>query len=101
MLQARAAKSAEYYLTPDCPIDGEKIEARFGGKGSRYMGLKDFEVEPYLRLYKGLNPETGGKLTARMDANRIEATDFCYTVPKSVSLLIEVAGDKRVKDAVW
>lgn len=101
MIQARNAQSPEYYLTPDCPLEDGKLEARFGGKGARELGLAEFDEQAFLRLAKGLNPETGGKLTARLKADRIDATDFTLTVPKSVSVLIEVAGDERVKAALW
>src|SRR4051812_6905718 len=102
MLQARNAQSPEYYLTPDCPTEDGQIEARWGGKGSRLMGLGDeFGELSFLRLAKGLNPETGGKLTARLKENRKDATDLTMTVPKSVSTLIEVLQDDRVKAALW
>ena len=102
MLQARNAQSPAYYLTPDCPTEEGELEARWGGKGSLLMGLgEEFDQQAFLRLAKGLNPETGDRLTARLRANRIDATDFTITVPKSVSVLIEVAQDERVKDALW
>jgi len=102
LIYARAAQSPEYYLSPDCPTTDGKLEARWGGKGSKLLCLGDeFGTLSFLRLAKGLNPETGSQLTARLSSNRKEATDLSVTVPKSVSVLIEVERDQRVKDALW
>lgn len=106
MLAARAAKSPEYYLTPDCPMEGESIEARWGGKDAERLDLPvgksgEFGTLSFMRLAKGLNPESGSKLTARLKENRRDAIDLTVTVPKEVSLLIEVAQDERVKAALW
>ena len=87
MLQARSASAPEYYLTPDCPTEDGRIEARWGGKGSRLLGLGDeFDQAAFMRLARGLNPHTGDKLTARMKKDRIDGTDVTVTVPKSVSV---------------
>jgi hypothetical protein len=101
MFKAVAAREPEYYLERDCPIEGLKIEARYGGKGARLMGLGEFGELSFLRLAKGLNPETGSKLTARLKENRIDGTDYTFTVPKWIAAIIEVGGDERAKAAVW
>lgn len=101
MMQIRTAAAPEYYLAPDYQTEGSKIEARWGGKGSQMVGVSGpFGTLSFLRLAKGLNPETGGKLTARLKANRRAAWDVTITVPKSVSVLIEVAEDDGVKKAL-
>jgi TrwC relaxase len=103
MIKATNAASPEYYLTPDCPVEGQELEARWGGKGSKLLGLsgEPFGSLAFLRLAKGLNPETGDKLTARLKADRRDAMEVCVTVPKAVSILIEVMQDDRVKAALW
>jgi len=58
-----------------------------------------------LQLAGGQNPWTGEKLTARRHANsekqhRVAYIDLVIGVPKSVSLLSEIGGDKRIRKAV-
>jgi len=101
MMQIRPAAAPEYYLTPDYQTEGAKLEARWGGKGAAMVGVSEgFGTLSFLRLAKGLNPETGGKLTARLKENRRSAWDVSMTVPKAVSVLIEVAQDEGVKNAL-
>ncbi len=98
MIAFRPAREPEYYLARE----NGTFEARNGGKAVAMMGLTaEFKELTFLRLTKGLNPETGSKLTARLKSNRVEAMDVTFTVPKDVSLLIEVTGDERVKAALW
>jgi TrwC relaxase len=103
MINARPAQSPEYYLTPDCPTEDGQIEARWGGKDGRRLGLpeNEFGTLSFMRLAKGLNPETGSKLTARLSSGVKDRIDVCMTVPKSVSIAIEVMGDERAKKALW
>lgn len=102
MLDFNPAREPEYYLTPDYPTAEGELEVRTGGKASQMMGLSDgFTPLAFLRLSKGLNPETGGKLTARLRENRLAATDITANVPKPVSILIEVMEAEGVKEALW
>jgi conjugative relaxase-like TrwC/TraI family protein len=100
MMQIQPAAAPEYYLSPDYRTEGGKLEARWGGKGSRMLGQDEFGTLSFLRLSKGLNPETGTKLTARLKDNRRSAWDVTMTVPKSVSILIEVMEKADVKKAL-
>jgi conjugative relaxase-like TrwC/TraI family protein len=100
MMQIHTAASPEYYLTPDYQTEGNQIESAWGGRGAKMLGMDEFGPLSFLRLSKGLNPETGTKLTARLKENRRSAWDVSVTVPKSVSILIEVLGRDDVKDAL-
>lgn len=100
MMQIRTAAPPEYYLTPDYQTEGAKLEAQPFGHGSRLLGVEEFGPLSFLRLAKGLNPESGSKLTARLKESRRSAWDVSFTVPKSVSILIEVMERQDVKDAM-
>lgn len=102
MLRCNKAREPEYYLQPDCPTADGQIEVRQFGNAAKLLNIKDgFRPLEFLRLAKGLNPESGSQLTARLSKNRVEAMDVTVTVPKEVSFAIEVMQDKRVKDVLW
>lgn len=69
----------------------------WGGKGAELLRLAGTVVKKqFLALSTNRHPETGDRLTPRMKANRRPAYDFTFSVPKSVSVMFAVGGDKRL-----
>ncbi|MEI6493035.1 MAG: MobF family relaxase [Verrucomicrobiota bacterium] len=71
-----------------------------GGLAHRF-GLLGLPVtkEQFERLAKNLHPINGTPLTLRKKFNARSAYDFVFSMPKSVSTLALVTGDKRILDA--
>jgi conjugative relaxase-like TrwC/TraI family protein len=87
---------------PNYYLKEEGIErATFGGKGARLMGLPEgFDPTVYYRLFDGLNPYDGSRLTERArKTNARGAIDITITQPKPVSIIRHVMGDERVDKA--
>lgn len=87
--------SADYYLQEE----GYE-QSRFGGLGADLLGVDGFDYQTYMRLYRGLFPETGEQLTARPrreDAR--SAYDITVTLPKAATILRYVMGDGRIDGA--
>src|SRR5258708_5442708 len=81
-------KSSDYYA---------KELGVWGGKGAERLGLKgEVTREDFLALASNKVPGTEN-LTVRTKDKRTEGYDFCYSVPKSVSVYLALNGDRAVE----
>src|SRR2546430_732978 len=95
---AGAAKS--YYATADYYSEGQEIVGSWAGKGASRLGLEGtVDKLSFERLCDNLDPRTGKQLTVRTRSERTVGYDFTFSVPKSVSLLYAMSGDKDILSA--
>lgn len=103
---AQAAKSyyrealsrGEYYSNEK--ILDQEVVGQWGGLGADRLGLEgDVTKAAFERLCDNLHPSTGERLTPRTKDGRRVAYDLNFHVPKSVSLMLELAEDRRIVDA--
>src|SRR5260370_18468902 len=71
----------------------------WGGKGGELLGLPgDVNREDFVSLASNKTPGTKeGTLTVRTKDKRTAGYDFCFSVPKSVSVYLAHTGDKGVE----
>src|SRR5438552_4435616 len=98
--QDSAKAASRYYASADYYSEGQEIIGLWGGEGARLLGL-DGVVDQlaFERLCDNLDPRDGKQLTARTRADRTVGYDFTFSVPKSVSLLYAMSGDRQILDA--
>jgi conjugative relaxase-like TrwC/TraI family protein len=96
--QQDSAKDAKrYYATADYYSEGQELVGQWGGQGAARLGLEGTIDQIFFeRLCDNLNPRTGEPLTVRTRADRTVGYDFTFSVPKSVSLLYALSGDKDI-----
>ncbi len=85
------AGQGEYYLslasTDDYYLSGTEPPGYWLGKGAIPFGLTgQIEREAFRHLLRGLSPDGTRKLVRNVDAERRAGWDFCWSVPKSVSV---------------
>ena len=97
MLNIKSLKSAALYHTNsltkgDYYSERAEISGAWEGLGAKKLGLfGDIQKEHFDRLCSGHHPLTGEQLSTRLTADRREAFDFTFSVPKSVSVLSAVS----------
>ena len=98
--QDSASGAKRYYASADYYSEGQEIIGSWGGDGAKRLGL-DGVVDKFSfdRLCDNLHPTTGESLTVRTRTERTVGYDFTFSVPKSVSLLYAMTGDRDVLDA--
>ncbi len=95
---SKAAK--QYYSSADYLSEGQEIVGSWGGEGARRLGLEGtVDKLSFDRLCDNIDPVSGKQLTARTRSDRTVGYDFTFSVPKSVSLLYALSGDRQVLDA--
>lgn len=94
-----SAGQASHYYSKDNYYS--KAEGEWQGKGCEELGLQgEVKKEDFEKLLNGQGPNhefqiaNGGE-----DQNHRAALDLTFSAPKSVSVLSEVLGDDRVRDA--
>jgi conjugative relaxase-like TrwC/TraI family protein len=100
-----SAQGAKEYFTQsltrsDYYIDGQEVAGVWGGKGATVLGLSgQVDAAGYFALCDNRDPSTGEQLTPRNKENRRVGFDFTFSAPKSVSVLYELTGDRKILDA--
>src|SRR5580704_15698250 len=98
--QNSAGDAKRYYATADYYSQGQEIVGKWGGKGAALLGLQGtVDKFSFERLCDNLHPTAGDPLTVRTRTERTVGYDFTFSVPKSVSLLYAMSGDKGIMDA--
>src|SRR3954447_8794334 len=99
--QQDSAKDAKrYYASADYYSEGQEIVGAWGGIGARLLGLSGVvDKLSFDRLCDNLDPRDGTQLTVRTRSDRTVGYDFTWSVPKSVSLLYALTGDRQILDA--
>src|SRR5581483_7423084 len=93
--QASAKDAKRYYASADYYSEGQEIVGAWGGKGALRLGLEGVvDKHSFDRLCDNLDPSTGKQLTSRTRSDRTVGYDFTFSVPKSVSLLYALSGDR-------
>lgn len=99
----------------DYYAESNRVLGQWIGKGSETLGLAGIvEQQQFVRLCENAHPQTGERLTARLNhtrkenagrsdeheaANRRVFFDFTFSPPKSVSIAALVGGDDRIVKA--
>jgi conjugative relaxase-like TrwC/TraI family protein len=73
----------------------------WGGKGAQWLGLKgEVKREDFVALANNRVTGKDETLTLRLKQDRRTGYDFCFDVPKSVSLYLVLNNDKAVKGMI-
>lgn len=98
-MKGGGTEAANYFTSPDYFLEDD-VKAFWQGKYAASLGFKG-EVT-YKDLKLGLNNRTpdGRKLTQRDDPDRRCCAHLMFSVPKSVSIIASIAGDKRAIEVV-
>ncbi len=95
--QDSAQGAKRYYTTADYYSEGQEIVGSWGGRAARMLGLEGVvDRESFEQLCDNLNPKDGTPLTVRTRSDRTVGYDFTFSVPKSVSLLYAMTGDREI-----
>lgn len=79
----------------------QNAPGRWFGKGAGRLGLgPEVTKAAFWSLCDNVHPGTAESLTPRTRSDRRPGYDFCFHVPKSVSLAFAIGGDERIPDAV-
>ncbi len=86
-----------YYGSADYYSEGQEIIGSWGGRAAERLGLQGVvDKESFDRLCDNLDPRDGKPLTVRTRSERTVGYDFTFSVPKSVSLLYALTGDREI-----
>ena len=116
MLTIRAMSNAQGYSArhlehSDYYAEGERVTGQWQGRGAELLGLSgEVTSAQFEAIRQGLDPQTGEFLRQRQSADRVAADgstqsrgrnlyDFTISAPKSVSIMAQLAGDARLKEA--
>ena len=76
----------------------QKDQGRWGGKGAEMLGLGEQVMrKQFIALASNKVPGSEQALTARTKYKRTAGYDFCFSVPKSVSVYLAETGDQAVE----
>ncbi len=96
-----AAQASAYYEADDYYAEAGKAPSAWAGRGAERMGLAgEVDRDQFRALLEGRLPD-GRQLGAIRDGQLEHRPGFDVTLsaPKSVSIMAEVAGDRRLADA--
>lgn len=92
-----AAQAGNYFTKDDYYT---KEQGQWQGKGAEALGLSGHvEKEDFKRLIQGLDREGNPLVTSQNGRAHRAGVDLTFSAPKSVSILSEVVGDHRVREA--
>ena len=75
-----------------------KDNGHWGGKGAEKLGLgNEVMRKQFIALALNRVPGTDQKLTVRTKGKRTAGYDFCFSVPKSISVYLAETGDQAVE----
>ncbi|WP_020472296.1 MobF family relaxase [Zavarzinella formosa] len=98
--QSNSAAAKSYYSQSDYLSEGQELVGSWGGEGAKRLGLDGVvDKESFDRLCDNIDPQTGRSLTVRTRDDRTVGYDLTFSVPKSVSLLYSLTGDREVLTA--
>src|SRR5438067_805398 len=98
--QDNASAAKDYYSKADYYSEGQEIIGAWGGRGAQLLGLEGtVDKDSFDRLCDNLDPRNGRPLTVRTRSDRTVGYDFTWSVPKSVSVLYAMTGDRQILDA--
>src|SRR3990172_5547193 len=91
---------ASTYYTHDSYYTRDQLRGRWTGKGAEFLGLDgDFTREDFENIIEGRD-RSGAELIERgFQGKHQSGKDLTFIAPKSVSVLSEVLGDERVREA--
>lgn len=94
-----AAETAKYFEVSLATTDYYTRECgTWGGKGAQRLGLVgEVRREDFVALANNKAPGKEETLTVRLKEDRRTGYDFCFAVPKSVSVYLAETGDKVVE----
>jgi conjugative relaxase-like TrwC/TraI family protein len=99
-----AAAASRYYTDglrrEDYYSEGQEIIGKWNGAAAEKLGLKgDVKAEGFAALIENRHPETGKRLTARQNADRVVGYDLNFHAPKSLSVLYALTGNQQIVTA--
>lgn len=100
----------EHLRVGDYYMAGRNTMGQWIGKGAEELGLRgDTTTDEFVSLCRNLNPQTGERLTPRLNSKRVGEAgevanrrvfyDFTLSPPKSVSIAALVGDDQRIVTA--
>jgi conjugative relaxase-like TrwC/TraI family protein len=105
----------EQLCVGDYYMEGRSVSGEWYGKGAEELGLTGITNEQeFLKLCRNLHPQTGERLTQRLNSKRVTVDadgnthehanrrvffDFTLSPAKSVSIAALIAGDRRIIEA--
>ncbi|HEY2787040.1 MAG TPA: MobF family relaxase [Fimbriiglobus sp.] len=97
--QNNSGAAKKYYAVADYYTEGQELIGEWGGIGAKRLGLEGVvDQASFDKLCDNLDPRTGKALTVRTRSERTVGYDFTFSVPKSVSLLYAMSGDRDILD---
>lgn len=104
MKPVKDVKKAEaYYAKSDGGYYANEngMHCEWGGLAADKLGLTGPPAfEQFGRVLRGLDPNSGAQLTAKLVDGRIAAWDVTASVPKGVTTALEM-GDDRIRGLLW
>jgi conjugative relaxase-like TrwC/TraI family protein len=97
-----ATHAESYYAKSDGGyyLGSHDLGCEWLGKGAGRLGLSGRpDYEQFKRRIHGLDPHSGGQLTAKLIKGRIPGWDVTASVPKGVTTALE-RGDTRVQGVI-
>ncbi len=96
-----AAAAGRYYTEglkrEDYYAEGQEIAGKWYGKAAQALGLSGgVTAEKFAAMVENRHPETGQRLTARQNVERVVGYDLNFHAPKSLSILHALTGDKEI-----
>ena len=106
MFQSKTSAQAKNYFgssleKADYYFEGQEVNGVFNGKIAKRLGIEGQIVDrdTFNKLCDNINPQDGGSLTPRTVEDRRVGNDISFHAPKSVSILLALTDDEKVRRA--
>ncbi|MBL7681772.1 MAG: relaxase domain-containing protein [Flavipsychrobacter sp.] len=84
----------------DYYFSGEPVTAIWAGKAAKHLGLSgEVNKKDFSSVAKGIHPVTGKSFILRDDDKRRTGQEFCFSAPKSTSLIYAITKDQEILSA--